>query len=480
MVEAVVLYPSPPIGHLLAMVELGKLLLSHRPSLSIHILIATPPYQAESTASYIAAVSSTIPSIVFHKLPKVTLLPSTDVTHHEFLTFEVLRLSNPNVHETLLSISKDYKVHAFIMDFFCTVAFKVAVDLSIPPYFFYTSGVATLSSFFYLPTLHNNTTKSFKELNLLLNIPGVPPVPSADMPKPVLDRNDQVYHIFINNSMYLPKSAGIIINSFESLEPRAIKAIRDGLCVPDGPTPPLYCIGPLIADVDRRSGARSNVAGEGAPDDCLMWLDKQPSKSVVFLCFGSLGLFSAQQLKEIAEGLERSEQRFLWVVRNPPSENLSVAIKEQSEPDLNTLLPMGFLERTKEKGKVVKSWAPQVAVLNHDSIGGFVTHCGWNSVLESVCAGVPMVAWPLYAEQRFNRVLLVEEMKIALPMVESETGFVDSSELEKRVRELMEWEQGKLVRERTVAMKHAAKAAMSKGGSSRLALAKLFESWKKE
>nr|KJB19095.1 hypothetical protein B456_003G084700 [Gossypium raimondii] len=389
MVEAVVLYPSPPIGHLLAMVELGKLLLSHRPSLSIHILIATPPYQAESTAPYIAAVSSTIPSIVFHKLPKVTLLPSTDVAHHEFLTFEVLRLSNPNVHETLLSISKDYKVHAFIMDFFCTVAFKVAVDLSIPPYFLYTSGVATLSSFFYLPTLHNNTTKSFKELNLLLNIPGVPPVPSADMPKPVLDRNDQVYHIFINNSMYLPKSAGIIINSFESLEPRAIKAIRDGLCVPDGPTPPLYCIGPLIADVDRRSGARSNVAGEGAPDDCLMWLDKQPSKSVVFLCFGSLGLFSAQQLKEIAEGLERSEQRF-------------------------------------------------------------------------------------------NRVLLVEEMKIALPMVESETGFVDSSEVEKRVRELMEWEQGKLVRERTVAMKHAAKAAMSKGGSSRLALAKLFESWKKE
>lgn len=365
------------------------------------------------------------------------------------------------------------------MDFFCTDAFKVAVDLSIPPYFFYTSGVASLSSFFYLPTLHKNTTKSFKELNLILNIPGVPPVPSADMPKPVLDRNDQVYHIFCNNSMYLPKSAGIITNSFESLEPRATKAIRDGLCVPDGPTPPLYCIGPLIADVDQRSGAASNAAGEGVPDDCLTWLDKQTSKSVVFFCFGSLGLFSAQQLKEIAEGLERSEQRFLWVVRNPPSENQSVAIKEQSEPDLNSLLPMGFLERTKERGKVVKSWAPQVAVLNHDSIGGFVTHCGWNSVLESVCAGVPMVAWPLYAEQRFNRVLLVEEMKIALPMVESETGFVGSSEVEKRVRELMEWEQGKLVRERAVAMKHAAKAAMSEGGSSRLALVKLFDSWKK-
>ncbi|KAE8678277.1 Anthocyanidin 5,3-O-glucosyltransferase [Hibiscus syriacus] len=475
MEEAVVLYPSPPIGHVIAMVELGKLLLTHQPSISVHILIATPPYQADSTAPYIAAVSSTVTSIVFHKLPKVILPPSPTVTHHESLTFEVLRLNNPNVLQALLSISKDYKVRAFIMDFFCTVAFQVASGLNIPPYFFFTSGVSCLSSFLYLPTLHNKTTKSFKELKVLLNIPGLPPVPSADMPKPVLDRNDEVYEIFLNNSTYLPKAAGIIINSFESLESRAMEALSHGLCVPNGPTPPLYCIGPLIADIDRRSGVNSC---DGVPD-CLLWLDKQPSKSVVFLCFGSLGLFSVQQLKEIAVGLERSGQRFLWVVRNPPSENLSVAIKEQAEPDLEALLPMGFLDRTRDMGKVVKSWAPQVTMLNHESIGGFVTHCGWNSVLESVCSGVPMVAWPLYAEQRFNRVLLVQEMKIALPMVESETGFVDSSEVEKGVRELMESEQGKLIRERTIAMEHDAMAAMREGGSSRLALAKLFESWKK-
>ncbi|XVE58451.1 hypothetical protein DITRI_Ditri04bG0170400 [Diplodiscus trichospermus] len=476
MVEAVVLYPSPPIGHLIAMVELGKLLLTHQPSLSIHILIATPPYQAESTAPYVAAVSSTVPSIIFYKLPKVSLPPSTDVTHHESLTFEVLRLNNPNVLQALLSISTEYKIISFIMDFFCTAAFKVASDLNIPPYYFYTSGAASLISFFYLPILHNNTAKSFKELNVLLDIPGVPPMPSADMPKPVLDRNDKVYEIFLDCSSYLPKSAGIMINTFESLEPRAIKTIGEGLCVPDGPTPPVYCIGPLIADVVRRSGV---TAGDGA-SECLTWLEKQPSNSVVFLCFGSLGFFSKEQLNEIAVGLERSGQRFLWVVRNPPSENLSVAIKEQIEPDLNTLLPEGFLERTKERGHVVKSWAPQLAVLNHDSVGGFVTHCGWNSILESVCAGVPIVAWPLYAEQRFNRVLLVEEMKIALPMVESETGFVSSTEVEKRVRELMESKQGSVVRERTIAMKHAAKAALSEGGSSSVALAKLFKAWKKE
>jgi hypothetical protein len=191
-----------------------------------------------------------------------------------------------------------------------------------------------------------------------------------------------------------------------------------------------------------------------------------------------LGLFSKEQLREIAFGLERSGHRFLWVVRNPPSDKKSVALSAHPNIDLDSLLPEGFLDRTKERGLVLKSWAPQVAVLNHPSVGGFVSHCGWNSVLEAVCAGVPLVAWPLYAEQRVNRIFLVEEMKLALPMNESDNGFVSSAEVEERVLGLMESEEGKLIRERTTAMKIAAKAALNEGGSSRVALSKLVESWK--
>jgi len=182
---------------------------------------------------------------------------------------------------------------------------------------------------------------------------------------------------------------------------------------------------------------------------------------------------------EIAIGLEKSGHRFLWVLRSPPADGETKSSLAKPEPDLDVLLPDGFLDRTRGRGLVVTKWAPQVAVLSHDSVGGFVTHCGWNSILEAVRAGVPMVGWPLYAEQRLNRVLLVEEMKVALALEESEGGFVSADELEKRVRELMDSVSGKGVRERVREMKDCAKAALGEGGTSRVALAELAESWKK-
>ncbi|CAK7338706.1 unnamed protein product [Dovyalis caffra] len=477
MEEAVVLYPSPPIGHLVSMVELGKLLLTHRPSLSIHILVAASPYIAGKTDEYIATVSAIVPSIRFHHLPAVTPV-STTVTHHEELTLEVLDLSKPYVHEELINISKRYKIHGLIMDFFCTSGLSVANEVNIPSYFFITSGACFLALFLYFPILHQNTNKSFKDMkDCFLDIPGLPPLPATDVPKPFLERDNKAYEYFLDFGTQFPQAAGIMINTFESLESRAVKAISDGLCVPNNHTPPISCIGPLIVADDKRAG---NSKTSKEMHECITWLDSQPSQSVVFLCFGSLGLFPKEQLREIAIGLEKSGHRFLWVVRNPPSHNLSVAIKAQGDPDLDSLLPEGFLERTQDRGFVVKSWAPQVEILNHSSVGGFVTHCGWNSTLEAVFAGVPMVAWPLYAEQRLNRVVLVKEMKLALSMDESEDGFVSADEVEKKVRGLMESEEGKKIRERAIAKKLAAKAAISEGGSSRVALSKLLDSWKQE
>ncbi|KAJ0040259.1 hypothetical protein Pint_27527 [Pistacia integerrima] len=122
------------------------------------------------------------------------------------------------------------------------------------------------------------------------------------MPEPFLDRNQPAYDFFLDYSDSITKSNGIIVNTFESLEAPAIRAIASGACVTNGKTPPLYCIGPLIVDAkDRAGGALDHESSS----KCMTWLDAQPSPSVVLLCFGSRGAFSRPRLKEIAIGLER-------------------------------------------------------------------------------------------------------------------------------------------------------------------------------
>ncbi|KAK9994613.1 hypothetical protein SO802_024316 [Lithocarpus litseifolius] len=470
MEDVIVLYPSPGRGHLISMVELGKLILKHHPSFSITILILSEPnkntnstapnYVASSINQYMATVNSTT-SITFQHLPAISEIPHSTASPLE-LSFLIPRLNNPNLHQTLKTISQTSKLRAFIIDFFCDAAFEVASNLDIPTYYFFTSGANGLAFFLYMPTLHRNVDKGFKDLsNMVIESPGIPPIPASDMPGAMSDRTTQCYEYFLNTATHMAKSNGILVNTFDSLETKAIKAMSDGLCVSDGVTPPIFCIGPLISSSNH----------DGDEHECLKWLNSQPSRSVVFLSFGSMGLFAAKQLEEMAVGLENSGQRFLWVVRNPPPNN-------EEEPNLDELLPKGFLERTKDRGFVVKQWAPQVEVLSHDSVGGFVTHCGWNSVLEAISVGVPMVAWPLYAEQRLNRVFLVEEMKVALASKEMEDGLVSAEELEKRVRELFESEVGREVRESVLGFRDEAMVAQKEGGSSHVALAKLAQLWK--
>ncbi|XXG82138.1 hypothetical protein AAC387_Pa10g0148 [Persea americana] len=468
--ETIVLYPSPGIGHLISMVELGKRILELNPPFSITILITQTSFNVGSTTPYVRSVVSSFPSITFLHLPPISLpLDASPSPHHEALIFRLIRLNNPLVHHSLLSLSLSSSILSIVYDMFCHPALDIAARLNIPSYCFFPSPAACLATFLYFPTLHRINPTSFKDLqDTLLDLPGLPPLPAYAMPLPVLDRNDEAYNGTLHFSEALTKPDGILINTYEALEPRALRAILDGSCVPDAPTPPIYCVGPLIA-MEKGEGGR----------ECLQWLGSQPSTSVMFLCFGSMGLHSAAQLREIAVGLEMSGQRFLWVVRSPPSEDPTKRFQRPPEPDLEALLPDGFLERTKGRGLVVKSWAPQMAVLSHDSVGGFVTHCGWNSVLEALTTGVPMLAWPLYAEQWLNRVALVEELALAMPIDGVEKGWVVAEEVEKRMRGLMESEEGKALRERTAEIRDKAMAALGEGGSSRTSLAALTRLWKR-
>ncbi|XVF73991.1 hypothetical protein PTKIN_Ptkin13bG0026100 [Pterospermum kingtungense] len=411
MQETIVLYPAPGLGHVVSMVELGKLILQHpNHQFSITILLTTGFWDTPSIISYLTSVSNAYPSIIFHRFPSISVDLSQNCSRTA-IAFKFNRLHVPNALHSLQQISKTHKISAFVIDMFCTSALSIGKQLKIPIFYLYTSGASALAAFLQFPKL-DQTTASFKHLpDTVFHFQGVPPLKAIHMPEPTLDREDSAYHDFMYFCSGLSQADGIIVNTFEDLEPISIKAIADGLCVVDSPTPPTYYIGPLIA-ADSSKAEKEHY--------CLSWLEKQPSKSVVFLCFGSRGTFSSPQVKEIALGLERSGQRFLWVVKNPPDDEKAKQTEENPDVDLDRLLPEGFVERTKNRGLVVKSFAPQVAVLNKDSVGGFVTHCGWNSVLEAVVAGVPMIAWPLYAEQHLNRNILVQDMKMAIPVEQRE------------------------------------------------------------
>lgn len=155
--------------------------------------------------------------------------------------------------------------------------------------------------------------------------------------------------------------------------------------------------------------------------------------------------------------------------------------RDDDNPNPLAWLPDGFLERTADKGLAVAAWAPQVRVLSHPATAVFVSHCGWNSTLESVSAGVPMVAWPLHAEQRMNAVALVGSVGVALPLRPREAdGVVARDEIAGAVKELMESaEKGRAVRRQAGDLQQAAARAWSPEGSSRRALEEVAATWKK-
>lgn len=386
----------------------------------------------------------------------------------ETLISKLLEKSKGFVESALTSLQSDESaspVSAFITDFFCSSMFDVTAKLKIPNYLFYTSSASVLSVKLCLPKLASETQISFKDADFNIDLPGVPPIPAKDLPTPVLDRSDELFSMFVHHSLCLREATGILVNTFEDLESELIKALREGKINPTDARqmPRIYPVGPIISS--------SPVDYEA---DCLKWLDNQPPSSVLFVSFGSGVALSREQITELALGLDASGHRFLWVLRSPSSSFLSIG-----DSDVSELLPQGFQSRTNDRGMVVPSWAPQIPILSHLSTRGFLSHCGWNSTLESISLGIPMIAWPVFAEQKINKILLVDQFKVAIEAKMDRDGFVRREEVERAVRELMDEGGGMAVRERARELKEKAMSALAEGGSSYKAMADAVSDWKK-
>nr|UHB15560.1 UDP-glycosyltransferase [Paris polyphylla] len=237
---------------------------------------------------------------------------------------------------------------------------------------------------------------------------------------------------------------GVVMNSFYELEPEYADIMKMNANFK------IWHIGPV-------SLSGSNTAGRLVESDLIgSWLNGKNPSSVLYVCFGSSGKFTTPQLREIASGLEDSGHPFIWAV-NKSDENL----------------PEGFEERVKGKGLVIKGWAPQVMILNHQAVGGFMTHCGWNSCLEGASAGLPMITWPMFGDQFVNERLIVDVVGMGIGIGtkvcsahEEERTVVKGEDVAKAVRGLMGGDEAERRRKRAREVREKARRAVEEGGSS--------------
>lgn len=462
----VAIMPSPGMGHITPLLEIAKRLAVLHDFHVSFIVIATNEVSAGQDN---LLRSSTLPPGL-----DVVYLPTVDVFAVTTDGMPVAARLSVIVEEAIKSLKSVLvelgKIRAVVIDLFCTQVFDICSELSIPAYLFFTASVALLTFSLYLPTLDREVEGEFVDLPEPVKVPGCPPIRPEDLLDQVKNRKIDEYKWYLFHSSRFHLGAGIFLNSWEDLEPANFKAITEDPFFKRIHTPPVHPVGPLIKQEEPLTASDA---------DCLAWLDKQPPNSVLFVSLGSGGTLTAEQLTELAWGLELSHQRFIFVVRMPTYSSASATFFNAGSDvnDPKAYLPEGFSERTRERGVVVPSWAPQVLVLKHPSTGGFLTHCGWNSILEAVTHGVPMIAWPLYAEQRMNATILAEEIGIAIkPAAEPGASLVGREEVERVAR--LAILEGKDTRKKIRELKDSAARTMEIDGSSYDSLACLAKEWK--
>nr|BBC62109.1 glucosyltransferase 9 [Nemophila menziesii] len=444
--------PAPGMGHLVFTVEFANRLLDRDGRLSITVIVIRTSFTPEvlAYAESLAASDARIRYIVLPLLepPSIKLMKSPE----NYFSLLIERYK-PLVKEVIIEhvLSRSRSIAGLVVDFFCTSMIDVANELNVPSYLFFPSNAAFLGFMLYLSIHKKKVGKCFDISDPDSIIPAYEnPVPSSVLPAAL---NMEGYACFSNHGSRFKETKGIIINTFAELEPYAIKSL-----VADEETPPVYTVGPLL---DLKSG---NKTSRFDHEKIMNWLDDQPVSSVVFLCFGSMGGFEPPQLMQIAIALEQSGCRFLWSIRRAKK---FIAGDSKGQDGPGEIFPEGFLERTQNRGMIC-DWAPQIDILAHEAIGSFVSHCGWNSILESLWYGVPIVTWPLYAEQQINAFEMVKELglgvELKLDYRISNPVIVEANEIEKAIRSVMDKENP--VRKRVQEIKKESRKAGTDGGSS--------------
>ncbi|KAL5698172.1 hypothetical protein ACHQM5_029244 [Ranunculus cassubicifolius] len=448
--EHIVIFPFMAQGHTLPLLDLSKAFSGR----GVQVTIITTPANAPLLQSYIAKQPliglKEIPFPYVPSLPKgcenTAHLPSMEL-YIPFL-FATKQLQLP-FHEFLQDMSDSGSLPlCVISDFFLGWTLETCRSFGIPRLVFHGMGVLSMAicKTVWTHAPHLKASSETEPLHLPgLNLPFT--LTTRDLPESIRTPNhDDLFSRFVSQVGQADiESWGVIVNSFFELEQPHVSSFESFYI--NGAK--AWCLGPLLLYNETNNVKRSLDRSSAATAACTEWLtEKAMPSSVVYVSFGTQADVSDAQLNEIAFGLEMSGYSFLWVVRST-----------------TWLPPNGIEERVKNRGLIVRDWVDQRLILGHRSIGGFLSHCGWNSVLESLSVGVPILAWPMMAEQSLNAMLVVEGFNagVRLPL---ESHIVGRKAACHGVRELMEGNKSSHVKERAQALGRAAVRAVQQGGTS--------------
>ncbi|KAJ4971676.1 hypothetical protein NE237_004775 [Protea cynaroides] len=461
-------------GHILPMVNLARLLAAR----GVKATIVTTPSNALLCHSTVDEDTHSGLKIRFH----ILRLPSSEVGLPQgienFYSFNSLEMSQKlylavrMLQQPIEQLVRELRPQCIVSDMF----FPWTSELGIPRLFFDGMGFfpRCISESLRVFAPHEKV-QSDTEPFLVPGLPDYITITRSQLPDFVNDLKSETAQLLNQIRESELQSYGVVVNSFYELEPDYVEHYKKVL------GRKAWHVGP-VSLVNRKTTMdkvtrEDRHASPSMVDECLIWLDSMEPKSVLYVCFGSSTFFPETQLDEIEMGLEASGHPFIWVLKGKENQErwLPEGIKE---------IVVEESEEKKTKGLIITGWAPQVEILNHWAIGGFLTHCGWNSILESVDAAVPMITWPVCSEQFYNEKLVTQVLRIGIGVDanvwtpfnsdgETRKELVKKGEIEKAVIKLMmmsgggeEGKEAKQIRSRARELSDKAKRAMEEDGSS--------------
>ncbi|XP_047321189.1 zeatin O-glucosyltransferase-like [Impatiens glandulifera] len=457
----VVMVPFPAQGHLNQLLHLSRLISAA--GLPVHYL-TTISHSRQAKLRVHGWDPLTVKNVHFHELfiPPFSSPPPNPNNNENFPThlqpvFNASILLRQPISDILRTLSYQFKRVVIIHD---SLMSYVVQDFSSLPnaesYSFHSVSACTL--FFFMWERMGKPFGIDPESEFLKGLPSIDGCFSSEFIK------------FVNSQHeFTTLSAGKIYNTSHVIEKPFIEFLaREEI----GKGKKQFALGPfnpIIVQTTKQQNCFSRHKS-------LIWLDKQGPNSVLYISFGTTTSFSHDQIKEIAKGLEKSEQKFIWVAREADRGDI---FKTQEEDSVKMVFPEEFETRVLKAGNgmILRDWAPQLEILRHPATGGFLSHCGWNSCMESISMGVPIVAWPVHSDQPRNAFLVSKILEIGLVVRDwgKRKELVTWDMVKKSVKRLMASKEGDQIRRRAAELgDNLRQSVVAEGGTGKIQFESFF------